>query len=225
MPTGIQIINDSGSVQISTDMKNPVLKASGNLTTVTNDISGAPLVTSKATFSYTRPSTSHHPILAIRPTGRTFLLGIDGHTGLNWTWTFLSAQAVGTTIPYWLFDKDEALPASGLFEIYDASGNRFFNLNSKPMRIRDILTGTAGSILAQSNTYDAGRTYAASINRWAEHKIYRALPNNTDLYGIGVAGITDGMQTQALRFATTPGDDTGVIYGERSILVIDVTNY
>lgn len=224
MPAGITIWNDSNAVQITDARPNPVLIQKGAITTTTNTISGAPLATSMATFSYTRPSTDSYPIMAIRPSDFTALIGVGPPSSLSWSWIFLSTQAVGTTIDYWLFDAKSVLTSSQLFEIYDTSGNITFSLAEKPMRIRSVNTGTFGAI-ATTFTFDAGRTYATMLTRWTERLLYRAINNTTQQFGFGVAGVTSGVRYGSVPFSTVSGDTTPTIFGAYQMVVIDVTGY
>jgi hypothetical protein len=225
MPAGLEIINDSGTIQITESRANPVLIQKGTITTVTNTFSGAPSATSMATFSFTRPNTSTYPMLAIRPTGLTGLVGIGPPTSLTWTWTFLSAQAVGTTIEYWLFDFKPTLTSSKLFEIYDSAGTLAFSLAEKPMRIRTVLSGSSPPVTAQTTTLDTGRVYAGMLVRWSERLLYRSLPNNTTQSIMSIAGATDGIQVGSFLIATLAGDATPTQFGAYQVVVMDVTNY
>lgn len=225
MPAGLEIRNDSGTIQLTENRANPVLIQKGTITTVTNTFAGAPLAASMATFSFTRPNTNTFPMLAIRSTGLTGLVGIGPHTSLTWTWTFLSAQAVGTTIDYWLFDAKPTLASSKLFEIYDAAGNLAFSLAEKPMRVRSVLTGSSPPVTATTTTLDTGRTYASMLVRWSERLLYRALPNETQQSILGVAGATNGVQLGSLLIANLAGDATPTQFGGYQVVVMDVTNY
>jgi hypothetical protein len=230
MPAGLTIWNDGGTVQITDSLVNPVLIQKGTITTVTNTQAGAPSAASMASFSYTRPNSSTYPMLAIRPSGLTGLTGIGfvengTPTSLTWVWDFLSTQAVGTTIDYWLFDLKPTPTSSKLFEIYDTAGNLAFSLAEKPMRIRSVLTGTLSGPGTTTTTYDTGRTYASLLTRWTERLLYRALPNNTQQFLLGVAGATNGVQVGSFLLVATPGDSTPTLFGDYQVVVMDVTNY
>lgn len=229
MPAGITIWNDSNTVQITDTRSNPVLVQKGTMTTVTNTVSGAPLATSMASLTYTRASSDTYPMLAIRPSGLTGLRGIGfAGTGLpsslTWTWELLSTQAVGTAIDYWLFDLKLPLTSSQLLEIYDTSGNITFSLAEKPMRVRSVNTGTLGAITS-TVTFDSGRTYAMMLTRWTERLLYRAINNTTQVFALGVAGATNGMQIGSVPLSVVSGDATPTAFGDYQIVVMDVTNY
>ncbi len=226
MPAGITCWNDSGAVQITDARQNPVVVASGNMTTATNTLSGLPLPTSMASVSYTRASTDAWPIVAIRPTAQTMFYGVDTSGGLTWKWEFASNQAVGTSIPYWIFDRKATIGASQLFEIYDTAGTRTFSMAEKWLRITDIISGDMG-VAAETEdfTYVSGRTYAAAFARWSESARYRVRDDETDIYGLGVHGITNGIRTSAVAMSTVAGDATPSPFLERQLLIMDVTNY
>lgn len=226
MAAGFQCWTDSGFIQITEGVANPVLVQSGSVTTVTNTIPGAPLIASVATISYTAASSDHHPLCAVRPNGPAVLLGVS-RSGLVWTWTYLSTEAVGSSLAYWIFDLKTDVPASGLFEIYNAAGQRVFSAAQKPLRIRDVITGTMGSTLAWTNTstYDSGRTYAAMPARWSEQAVYRALPDETSQLALGVSGATNGITRSAVELVRTTGDSTPSPFTATEVIVIDVTHY
>lgn len=226
MPAGITSWSDAGSVQITDARQNPVVVASGNMTTVTNTKSGAPLPTSMASITYTRPSTDSYPIVAIRPSAQTMFYGIDTTGGLTWKWEYLSNQAVGTSIPYWIFDRKSTIASSQLFEIYDSAGTRTFSLAEKWLRMRAIISGDMDvAAWTEDHTYDTGRTYAAAFCRWSESARYRVRDDETDIYGLGIHGITNGVRSSAVPIYTAAGDATPSPFLLRQVLVMDVTNY
>lgn len=226
MVAGFQAWTDSGSIQITENLVNPVLVASGNATTVTNTIPGAPLIVSNVQISYTLPSSANYPMVALRPSDQTVFHGVN-KSGLTWTWYFLSMQAVGTSIPYWIFDKKDVITESKLFEIYNSSGTRVFSLAEKPLRIRDVMSGTMGgtALWTSVRTFESGRTYAAMPCRWSEQAIYRSRPDETEIYGLGFQGSTDGLTLSNTQLVNVSGNSTPSPFTAYQVVAIDVTNY
>lgn len=227
MAYGLELINDLGSLSITEKYRNPILAQSGNMTTQT--LSNGTNFSSYAEVSYTRNSLAELPILAIRPSGATALLGIADSDTLTWTWIFYSTLAAGQSIPYWLFADEEPVDADSWgMHIFDASGNRIYSTAEKPMRMIDLNTPTVPntSIGSVSYTYTAGRTYAAALVRWAENSSYILMTDETKFRWGCVTGITDGIAVTGFHAQTNSGNTPSPAdWTTMRVPIIDVTNY
>lgn len=225
MVAGIEITNEFNSILLSNNLQNPVLRASGNATTVTDDIS--PLGTSKLRISYTRASTSDTPLVAIRPSALTMYYAVEDITSLTWTWVFISDLPVGSSVPYWIFDKPPAASGNVGIEVYeDVTGKLMFSLQNKPLRITDVITGTmAAGIVTNDHVYESGHTYAALLCRWTRRGFYRALPNETDNRGLAARALTNGVTRGSVHYETVTGDDSGTTWAQMQLGIVDVTGY
>lgn len=224
MAFGLEFINDAGSLCISESYKNPVLVASGTATTVVQSLWEPP---SQFTITYVRSSLTEIPILAIRPTDMTMLVGIGDTASLTWTWTFYSNQAVGTSVPYWIFSNQATITADpwGL-EVFNSSGARVFSSAMKPLRIKTRVAFTVTTFSSTDYTYDTGRTYAAVLTQWADDAgRYFAMGDYTDFHAGGVMGISNGIRAGGVYYAQSSGDQRGGTWTSMPFLVADVTNY
>lgn len=240
MTVGFEVYTDGGILQVNHNLANPVLVSSGTVTTTTK-LSNLPATTSSAVIAptWTGIDSTRRPLLALRPPNQPMFLTVDQFwTGSAWSWSFAGMEATGVSIPYWIFDNVPVAALNYGLEIYDASGVPTFRMQSKPLRIRQILSGTTSA----GGTFEAGRTYACVQGRYvggmsygpggfiggvnnpeAFHPVYRAT---------GCKGITDGISLVSM----TTNNDTanGTLspdyslernWNVRSHLIVDVTNY
>ena len=228
MPEGIEVFNDNNRLVLSSNLQNPVLRASGSVTTITNTLTPS-FNTSMFYIPYTKV-TGSFPLCAIRPTTQSFYYGIERYpvlAGVNdLRFYFISNLAVGASVPYWIFDTPPAASGNVGLEIYDSTGALNFSIQNKPLRIADVIGGNfSGLITPQSLTYTTGRTYAAICGRWTSYQLYRALPDRTDSWGLGVRGITDGIERSRMKYEEVSGNNAGTINQQQQIIIADVTGY
>lgn len=229
MPQGIEVFNDNGRMVLSSNLRNPVLRASGTVTTITNTLTPS-WNTSMFYVPYAKVAGSF-PLCAIRPTTQSFYYGIERFPVLaganDLRFYFISNLPVGSPVPYWIFDTPPA-PSAGFkgLEIYDAAGELNFSLQNKPLKIVDVIGGNFSGLLTPvSSTYTAGKTYAFICGRWTSYQTYRALPDQTDSFGLGLRGITNGIERSRMKYEQVGGNIAGVINQQQQIIVTDVTGY
>lgn len=132
MPTGFQVINENGFLQIDESFKNMVLVAKGTVTLTRPGGNGAlPYqAAGYATISY--PVSSRNPILAMRPTGSTY-----GACFLATDNAFTIYGAVNTVVEYFIFDDVRFGNAAGNvgMQVFDANGVELFNSNNTYMKV------------------------------------------------------------------------------------------
>lgn len=223
MAFGLEFINDAGSLCISESYKNPVLVVSGNATTVAETVL---LTASKFTVSYTRSSYDEIAMLAVRPAGAAMLVGITDPANLTWQWTFYSEEAVGVTVPYWIFSNKATITADAFgLEVFNASGSRVFSSAMKPLRIRNVVNWNVSSFGTTDYTYETGRTYAAILTQWSNDGQYFIMSNYTDMYAGGVTGIANGIRASGVYYSQVTGDDSNNPWNTMPMIIVDVTNY
>lgn len=216
MPVGFENFNDSGSMQLSANLRNPVLRASGTHTTV----AGTQII------SYTRAASGDSPLLAVAPASGSLRYMGTNFSGLTQNWHFEYFNgAVGDSIPYYVFDKPPAPSGNFGIELYDAAGNLTYSIQNKPLRIVEAVSGAVPPGVALDKTYVAGRQYAAIVSRPSANLIYRTLPNQTDFRGLTVQKITDGIRLHNEVYANATGDSHTSVFGPYQVLITDVTNY
>lgn len=238
MPTGLAIYNDHNTLMLSHNIQNPTLLAKGTVTTVTR--TSNPETTSKATISFAG-SSSDFVLCAFRPPNASmFVLSnfYDSDSG-NWVWNLNGDEAVGVSIPYWIFGIDTLVQSEDYgLEIYDASGNLMFHNQTKPLRLTDVITSDNGSY-----TYDSGRTYAAVIGRYCGSLYWEEGARNPvsgdieegfyslNAAAVGVKGITNGIELGGILLQDPDfGTDTPDYSQERywstgGFMIVDVTGY
>lgn len=228
MPEGIEVFNDNGRLVLSSNLRNPVLRATGSVNTIANTLTGA-FNTSMLKVPYTKVAGSF-PMCAIRPPSAMMYIGINRYPATagvdDIEFIYVGNMAVGTAIPYWVFDTPPAVGAGlrGL-EIYDSTGALNFSIQNKPLKIANVIGGNFTGIGTTNYTFITGHTYAAILGKWTTYQTYRALGNRTDGFGRSIAGITNGIATSRLKFEETSGNNAETINQSQQIVIADVTGY
>ena len=239
MPTGIEIISSSGAFMLDANLANPTLMSSGTATTVTN--STTQRGTSEFSISFTPVSPTFSPICAIRPpTGAASWQISSTVSSGTYTWKFICVGAVGTSIPYWVFDKPTSIPNNFGIEVFDTTGTRIFHSGRFPLRVKaPLITSNVSIVLvgntnsAENYTFTPGRTYAAFFGRPSGFRKYVSAGGGTfNLVGYnnGLEGITDGIRTVNILHSrvgptSTPNYSLEREWLTRFTIPVDVTNY
>lgn len=231
MPQGVEIFADSGYRLLDSNLRNLFLRVKSSAVTQTNNVTqfGA----SKLVITYTGP-TGGMPLPAVG--GSTYVMLLTTQvSGTTWTWTYVTEGAVGTTIPYYIFD----IPPSGSslnfgLEAYDASGNITFVSVEKPLRIRHVAVGNMGSqFYGGIVNLDSGRVYAPIQGRFAALVIVGLGSEfNTEAlhgYGISTRGATGAYGAKAFKHSQSLDGNYDSSHEVRNdsyeLLIADVTNY
>lgn len=235
MPQGVRVA-PAGVIQIGDEAPLFVLQGSGTVSTVsTTDFQ---FVTSKATIP--RPSSTS--VVAIRPADSMELWG-NSADGLNFV--LYGMAPVGTSVPYWVFDRAPAVPDPGGFigfRTRNAADEVIFAGNMKPARIVDAFALTIEPNHNESRLYPAGRTYAVIQSRLANSVRWRdgAINPNTgqrelgwyalNYYAGSFKGIADGIHISDHRHSedatsTQTPDFTQEKTATGQVMIVDVTNY
>jgi hypothetical protein len=150
MPTGLQVISDSGHLQISDAGYNFALRFSGNVTLgATTDSS---LGSATATLSY----VGSPPIVAIQSTSPCAIAFVNT-TGNTHTVT-ISGTIVGSVVKVFIFDRPAPNAAGFGLEVRDASNNVVFSSDAKLMKI--AATVSTSFATPQVTNYPSDRVYA-----------------------------------------------------------------
>lgn len=216
MPAGLEVFHDSGSLMLSHNIANPVLR-----TKTTINVSGGQLI-----VPYTRISASYSPVIALRSTaGGLGWLGMDDYTALAQNHYYLTPLADGSPVDVYIFDLPPPPSGNVGMEVYDAAGSLTFSVQNKPLRTRDLFTGNI-VIPSEDRVLDSGRIYAAAPVQWTVSAIYRSQPDQTDHRLAIYQAIADGMRQSNFVFQSTVGDSAALDTRlQRQCLIVDVTGY
>lgn len=114
MPSGIQIVNNSGVVQVDQDYSNFLLVSKG-------------VGSGEFTISV---GNSKAPLLCMRPSALTYLQRFDYVQNGTSTWTVRSDGQVN----WYVFDSSVPSPGNSGLEVYRGDGSLAFSTNSKAMK-------------------------------------------------------------------------------------------
>lgn len=132
MPEGIQVINDSGILQIDSTYRNLCLKTAGVAVTST--------LSTEIPASYIDVSISNSvaPLLGFTATTEGVTCTVISVVGSTVVFRIFSQGAVGTSIPYYVFDVPDGTGSNFGMQVYNASGQLCFDAAKKYMRILDF---------------------------------------------------------------------------------------
>lgn len=232
MPAGLQVYNQSnGLIQIDQNYKTWGVRtngSSGSWTSTTGYYYGSTMYYIDITVTATTP------MLALSCENDVTIINIS-NSGSSWTWRIL-CNLNDKTLYWWVFDTQDNISIADNYglEIFDDTGARVYHSTSKPLRV--VGGGASGTF-----TGSVGRTYAAIIcNAFRSTTYYPAEndygPNSpgkswfewTDaISGINISGtiVNYGAVDWAVghnEFTVQPAD---VSYGQKSFIIVDVTNY
>lgn len=169
MSFGIEVLNESLTVQLDTNYTNLVLVQTGS---VTSSWVGTVIL---CTVTYTSATA---PILAIRQTSPYGSLSFWNYnkSGNNHTWQFRyhsqngitpdprGVSSISATISYFIFDQSNASETGFGLRINNASGNNIFTYTQKPMNCLGIYLGprvwNPGNPGYVDYQFPANKTYA-----------------------------------------------------------------
>ena len=217
MPTGLQITNSTGVLQIDETFRNLALRQKGTIAAATN------LVISGLTS----------PILAFRPVtgnGTGFTKITDNGTG-TFTWT---ASVRSSAANYWLFDVPLASAETVGLRVYDASSNLAFDSGQKYMKPVVGLTNFGGqngilnNILSTGISEAASKTYAvviSSLGGWFGHPTPSSGTANFEVGNyLLLLNTTDSLfYASMVEEYNFPGGSSGWAGAVGQFIVLDVT--
>lgn len=167
MDARLEILNDSGSLQFSSQAMNPCVAVSSSA--VATSFGGSPSQR-RYEISYT-PRGGIRPLIAIKPGSRVMPYVYNVSTTSAY-WSFLTGSAAGATMPFWIFDQPADVDLGVGLEIRADSGLLLWSLGNLPLRIVPPLI--TGNIPAHSGIQHpaatgvdypmpAGRDYAVIV--------------------------------------------------------------
>lgn len=225
MTAGIQIFNDSGTVQFDQDYTNLALKTKGTFTI------GSP------GYTTVQVANCKTPLVAVILAGSFAVFqwfSADGTT-LN----FSVSGTVGAAVTYYVFDQPGA-PANYGLVVYRADGSVAFDATKQYARIVGVLAGTSFTDNAGTYSYPAGRTYALIVGKPGRYtevvtNTVGTFPNlkyNRDTTEKGSRFTLNGTQVTISSISETTTDydvGPGVFYindsSSWSVIVADVTGF
>jgi hypothetical protein len=220
MAEGLEVVNDTGTYQITGEYVNLSLITKGTSTLVTDSSYFAQTIVSR-TITY----TGKNPVVAFSCSGRMNVMVIS-NSGSNWTFFFTAkALANGTPFDYWIFDDIDQLSITDTvgLEVYDGSGNLVYHSSSKPMRIVGLGAGT----------YPSGKVYAAAQSHL--NMTYNETDLGGGLYRINTSYGGCSINSNVVAIASTIYENytttgpTGMSYststGNSVYVILDVTGY
>lgn len=191
---GLQIVNDGGSVQIDQGYRNLCLRQKGNAVTTGNLVSG----TSWMSFNVSGLTS---PIIAVGgavgASAQTYWDAANSRHGF-----LISAiGAIGTSIPYYIFDVPAELGSTYGFQVRDTAGALIFDALQPPLRVRGFYVNASGG----DSSKPSGRTYAVAHVKLGfriyKVEIYsrlagtRATATGFDRVNINYSDVSGGTQT------------------------------
>ena len=228
----IEIIGDDNHVLIDDEFKNMILAAKG---VISFPASGAPIIGSLASFSYTSTSPIP-PLLAVYSTFPVIGQALV-KSGNTYTWYIASsASGRGGTAEAYIFHLPETVPnAGGLLQLFNTQGVLVFDSNLKYAKVeRNINYTLAGNL---SFPVTPGRKYACVTSTGAGQFQQVPYPPLTrpPLYGVSEQGSRSGFyMTNGLirteqfgysnrNYATTTPPGGSYVQANGTLLAIDVT--
>lgn len=145
MTTGLQIVNDAGTILIDENYTNLALRLKG---TVTLDSDGVALVAVAGLAS---------PVVAVRcTTAQAYGELGSGNTSLR------IRGNPGASVTYYIFDTPVGSGLHQGLQVFNAAGVLCFDSGRSYARVRAAITGDIRTAVG-TYTYDSGRTYAVAF--------------------------------------------------------------
>lgn len=213
MTVGFQIfLADGTTVQADDTYRNLSVNEQGTAVTTTLTSQGG---NSFVTFFRTGLTM---PLLAVG--GSHGAVGQQWFDAANNRWIFMvtAGGGIGSTVPFYIFDVPFATDPHFGLQVFNAAGQKTFDIMQKYLRVVDMYTSGVSSIVNKS--YDASRVYAC-IHMITGFRI-SAVAGNTQLLSTQVSGgavTSGGMIVDGAQGISTINESTA------TILVADVTFY
>ncbi len=215
MTVGFQIfLADGTTVQADDTYRNLSVNEQG--TAVTNTATNAGASVSTFVLFYRTGLTM--PLLAVGGTG--FAVGQQWFDAANNRWGFMitAAGGIGTSVPFYIFDVPFATDPHFGLQVFNAAGQKTFDIMQKYLRVNDMYTSGVSSIV--NKAYDASRVYAC-VHMITGFRI-SAIAGNTQLLATRVSAgavTSQGIIVDGAQGISTVNESTA------TILVADVTFY
>ncbi|EPR14188.1 hypothetical protein M527_29180 [Sphingobium indicum IP26] len=247
MPTGLQITNASGFVQIDENYRNLALRHRGRVNALTKTYLGAtfdprpidPPPILFPLYDYTLTVPNEPLVIATTPknlssgTSRYFKFQYQIVSGANKVIHFYGEDGLPNDAEYFIFGFTQPSAAQFL-SIHDTSGNIAYSAGEKYMRVVRVATGAVSGSDINTNS----KRYALAENNIGFAQFYEQLNDNSppDWYtvrlgyypsfspggaGTGVIGWSEA-PTNPFQIVNTSPDD---ISRNPGFLVLDVTNF
>lgn len=219
MPTGIQIINTSGTTLIDENYSNLAMRTKGSTSTVGGSLG-------RVTVAM---SGMNSPMIAL--TSDRYM-GVKSMLSSLASFVVQGPQAGSWPFEYFVFDKPLASGQTYGLMIYDAAGNLCFDSGNKYARVVDIYGGANLADWTPVRTYAAGRKYAVVQLKRAYRKLVENMGGgvyNITWYMSGsrvVSNQVDGSMIVYKTDTVTPGSPPASVTDySAQFAVLDVTGY
>lgn len=209
---GLQVFNDSGSIQVDITYRNLCLRQKGTLTTTAYLPAGASAGCSYGSFNVTGLTT---PIIAVG--GSVTACPQTYYDSANSRHGFLisAVGAIGTNVPYYIFDVPTELGSTSGFVVRDSSGVLVFDALQPALRVRGFYPSTSSNV----SNLASGRTYAIA------HPTLGFRTVTVEVYSrlYGTVPATNGFNINYIDYSTLATSPTQTLIRLPTLLAIDVT--
>lgn len=146
MPTGFQIFNDSGYVQIDADYLNMELKNTGAATIAPSNMASGGGQNSSVTFTV----TGENPAIAVI-SDRMSACYLVSRSGSSFTFAIYNGENANSNVQWFHFDNSDNNGAgnSGV-QVFNASQRLVFDSNKKYLRVLDYWVRSTGNLETRS---------------------------------------------------------------------------
>jgi hypothetical protein len=225
MPVGLQVTNNSNTVQLDEYSMTIAMVAKGLLLMTQVNTNGTGVVLYEGIISV--PGVD--PQVFIVPTGGLVSLYEITTSGGAFTFRFLSNAPA--SVPYYIFDKGKPPTTANYgLQVFTGEGVLAFDSGSKFLRVRDIFYAPASSTGSWGIPQD-GRNYAVAMS-YSRTGISRVSGGANPLYGVRLEAIViSGVALSTGYFIQSvfPANNTFVyqpeMAGPPQVLLVDVTHY
>lgn len=234
MPAGLQVINDSGTIQIDSTWANYALIQRVTVTSTARPPWSGPDLTRGAVHA----GSQSGDLVFVQCASEFCLSGPNYRNGVR-EFT-VGVFALGIPITFYVFRKQPPTASNYGMQVFDAGGELLFDAVSKFSKIK-LTLATQGNNLANANTYNItpGRNYAIMMPSFTGQLVIRDTPSgNMGFRYLSVNGPKFICQTGAVRttgysiFAETiiplPRPESGTTvsnYAGGPIIIADVTGF
>lgn len=165
MPAGLQVFNDSGTIQVDQDYVSFSLSAKGVCSmTLDPALHPQPMYIGSVTVAGQNPIIAFRPPVQSTPGGPAVNLLSRQQSGNQFTFHFRAKHNQPFSLEYWVFDSAGYGIGGGMnfgLQIFKADGTIAFDSGTKPIRVVGVIDLVAtNSASAGAVAVPTGKTYA-----------------------------------------------------------------
>lgn len=228
MPTGLQIIGDSGAVQVDESFASLALRGKGSATFATYETDPRDSATLTVTIA------GEYPLLAYRSAFPVALWYVE-QSGANWIFHLITAKSnAGQSLQWYVFDRPVDIGSKYGLQVFDASGRLTFDALQKYLRARDLVPTYMASVAFDG--YEA-KTWATIMMVTGLMSAVSPIGNpgqiewtwNASLRFTGASVLPTGFRIDQIIAATIKSNGPSLPNYDNSpngiVMLVDVTNY